>query len=158
MGMYCGVYAAGPAEVKRIQSDPKALGQMLAAAPSMSLEKAWHGLHYLLTGSAWEGEEPLNFLLAGGETLGDADEEDGPPRLLKPDEVRQLDDALQRISDDDLWSRFDAEQMEADEIYPGIWDEDEADLREEYLMYFGQLKSLVHQARDKGQGLVVSIG
>jgi len=25
------------------------------------LEKSWHGIHYLLTGSAWEGDPPLRF-------------------------------------------------------------------------------------------------
>jgi hypothetical protein len=28
------------------------------------LDKSWHGIHYLLTGSAWEGSPPLNFLRA----------------------------------------------------------------------------------------------
>src|SRR5262245_51191373 len=31
-----------------------------------SLDKAWHGIHYLLTGTAWEGVLPLDFLVRGG--------------------------------------------------------------------------------------------
>src|SRR6187401_1556372 len=27
---------------------------------STDLDKAWHGIHYLLTGTAWEGPAPLN--------------------------------------------------------------------------------------------------
>src|SRR5215217_4265180 len=34
-----------------------------------NFEKSWHGLHFLLTGSDWEGEPPLNFLLAGGTEI-----------------------------------------------------------------------------------------
>jgi hypothetical protein len=48
--------------------------------------------------------------------------------------------------------------MEAKDIYPGIWDEDEDELKEEYLMYFGQLKKLVAAAAAQGHGLLVTIG
>ncbi len=34
--------------------------------PEGDFEKSWGGLHYLLTGTAWEGEPPLNFLMGGG--------------------------------------------------------------------------------------------
>src|SRR5829696_7547426 len=37
--------------------------------PLGNFEKSWHGLHFLLTGTAWEGEPPLNFLLAGGREI-----------------------------------------------------------------------------------------
>src|SRR5512145_3257845 len=30
---------------------------------STDLDKAWHGIHYFLTGTAWEGEHPDNFLV-----------------------------------------------------------------------------------------------
>ena len=66
--------------------------------------------------------------------------------------------ALSAVSDDKLWERFDAEQMEQLEVYPGIWDEDEQELKEEYVMYFQQLKDVVAAAVDSGQGLLVSIG
>ncbi len=124
-------------------------------AESVSLEKAWHGLHYLLTGEVWEGEGPLAFLLAGGEHEG-GDEE--APRWFSPEETAEIHRALSSVSDAALWSRFDAEEMEANEIYPGIWDEDEEELKEEYLMYFHQLKQIVSAAAQSRRGLVVSIG
>lgn len=37
------------------------------------LDKAWHGLHFLFTGTAWEGDPPLNFLVSGGREIGDVD-------------------------------------------------------------------------------------
>jgi hypothetical protein len=155
--MYCEVYAVKPADAARL-GDPASAAKVLTDAPSVSLEKAWHGLHYLMTGSAWEGDGPLSFLLQGGEALADEDEEDGPPRLLSPAEVQELDAALTPLTEDALWSRFDPEAMEADDIYPNIWDEAEEDLKEEYLHYFRELKTLVRRAKDDGKGLVVSIG
>jgi len=49
------------------------------------------------------------------------------------------------VSDDELWSHFDSAKMEKEQIYPLIWDEPVADLREEYLSYFRQLKSFIHR-------------
>jgi hypothetical protein len=119
------------------------------------LEKAWHGLHFLLTGDVEEGSGPLAFLLAGGEQL---DGDDEGPRWFSPAETANIHQALSRVSDDALWSRFDAEQMQDLGVYPGIWDEDEADLREEYLGYFHELKGVVAAAAQSGRGLLVTIG
>jgi hypothetical protein len=158
MGMYCQISAASRAEFENY-SEGGAFGgsqQATATASSVSLEKAWHGLHYLLTGEVWEGTGPLGFLLSGGEDQN-GDEESGV-RFFEPRETAQIYKALSAVTDDALWSRFDAGEMEAQEIYPGIWDEDEDELKEEYLMYFAELKKVVHAAATSGQGLVVSIG
>ena len=47
--------------------------------------------------------------------------------------------------------------MEAESIYPGIWDEEEEELREEYLTYFHELKQVVAQAGEGGMGLLVTL-
>src|SRR5262245_58294684 len=158
MGMYLSLHAVRPDDLQALLDDPEAIPDLLGAArrggASLSLEKAWHGLHYLLTGTAWENASPLGFLLQGGEPVGE-DLGYGPARLFRPDAVQQLDAALAQVSDDQLWSRFDPEQMEQEQIYPGTWDEPEADLREEYVGYFQELKRLVGQARAEGQALLV---
>ena len=64
----------------------------------------------LLTGEVWEGSGPLAFLLAGGEQLGDDDE--SGLRWFSPDETNEIHQALDQVSDDQLWSRFDAAEME----------------------------------------------
>ena len=155
MGMYCAIYVASADDLKGVElgeSGPAAT----ATATAVSLEKAWHGLHFLLTGEAWHQEGPLAFLLAGGQQVGD--DEESPYRWFAPEEASEINRALSAVSDDQLWSRFDAEEMEAQDIYPSIWDEDEEDLKEEYLDYFNELKDIVSQAVETGQGLLVSIG
>jgi hypothetical protein len=62
------------------------------------LDKAWHGLHYMLTKSAWEGEEPLNFLLKGGVEVGDIEVGYGPARVFTSEEVHQINAALKPIA------------------------------------------------------------
>jgi len=121
---------------------------------AVSLEKAWHGLHFLLTGTAMEGEQPLNFLLLGGEPIG-ADES---TRRLSPEAVREVQLALSSISDEQLWNRFDSELMTSEGIYPEIWDEPEEDLKQEYLMYFHELKRLIAEAATAGNAVLISIG
>jgi hypothetical protein len=148
MGMYCEVSVGSNGSGGSLSN--------VATASSVSLEKAWHGLHYLLTGEVWEGDGPLAFLLAGGEPLGD--EEESPERWFTPEETADIHRALSGVSDNTLWSRFDAEEMEQQEIYPGIWDEPEDDLKEEYLTYFHELKQVVAAAVQGGQGMTVSIG
>ena len=160
MGMYCQVSVASSADLGRLSEEPDILGGLLqcgtATADRVSLEKAWHGMHYLLTGEIGEGNGPLAYLLAGGEQLGDDDE--SPLRWFSPDETNEIHQALSGVSDDTLWSRFDAAEMEQQQIYPGIWDEPEADLKEEYLSYFHELKQVVAAAAKSRQGLLVSIG
>jgi hypothetical protein len=155
MGMYCEVSIASQEDLGRFSGEGLYESDTLTVQ-SVSLEKAWHGLHYLLTGEVWEGEGELAFLLAGGEPVGEDDE--SPIRWFNPDETRDIHHALSGVTDEQLWSRFDPAKMEKLQIYPGIWDEDESDLKEEYVDYFHELKNLVAAAVQSGQGLLVSIG
>jgi hypothetical protein len=153
MGIYCRVHAVPAADVSRL-FNPRQHSQDPTTTSTISLEKAWHGLHFLLTGQAHGGTAPLSFLVDGGQAVGDPDEWGyGPPRVFTPAEVLALHSALAGISPEQLWSRYDPGQME--EVYPQIWDEPEEELREEYLTYFGTLKELIASAAAKGQAIVV---
>jgi hypothetical protein len=126
---------------------------------STDLDKAWHGIHYLLTGTAWEGEHPHNFLLGGGTEVGTIDVGYGPARVLTAAETREALEALRQIGDADLRARFDPKDMLAREIYPEIWarkPEEEDTLG--YLMeYFETLRGFLDQVVDAGLGVVVYI-
>ena len=150
------VRAVRPAEMQRLEQAEVSSGLERGQTPSVHLEKAWHGLHFLLTGSAGESGVPLGFLLEGGQEVGE-DDGYGAPRLFQPGEVQQINAALAPISDDELWGRFDPELMEAESIYPGIWDEGEEELRDEYLTYFHELKKVVALAGEGEMGLLVTL-
>jgi hypothetical protein len=156
MGMYCDILAVTPQQAGQLADDPSSI-ETIEPARSVNLEKAWHGLHYLLTGDPWGGDPPLDFIATGGEPIGDADLGYGPARLLAAKDVRVLAESLAHISDQELWSRFDADDMNVQEIYPMIWDEPEDDLRDEYLMYFRELKAFVAQAANDGLALVLRL-
>jgi hypothetical protein len=75
------------------------------------LDKAWHGIHYLLTGTAWEGEYPHNFLVNGGTEVGDIEVGYSTARVLTAAETREVLDAMNKVSDEDLKARFDPHDM-----------------------------------------------
>ena len=124
---------------------------------STDLDKAWHGIHYLLTGTAWEGAKPLNFLISGGRPVGDIDVGYGPARVLSASETRAAHEALAQLSEDDLRGRFDPAAMTSKEIYPEIWDRppEEDDTLGYLLEYARTLRGFLAQAVEQGQGLVV---
>jgi hypothetical protein len=123
------------------------------------LEKSWHGIHYLLTGTAWEGGPPLNFLILGGRVVGDIDVGYGPAHALTAAETRSVSDALARLGDEELRGRFDPVAMMKQKIYPEIWDRepDEDDTLEYLMENVGTLREFLAQVVGRNHGLVVYI-
>jgi hypothetical protein len=123
------------------------------------LEKSWHGIHYLLTGTAWEGDPPLNFLVLGGRVVGDIDVGYGPPHALTAAETGSVSDALARVGDEELRGRFDPAAMMKQKIYPEIWDRgpDEDDTLGYLMENVGVLREFLAQVVGRNQGLVVYI-
>jgi hypothetical protein len=160
MGMICEVFAVSAEQIREFAADPDGVHEVLDSLAEsdqcVSLEKSWHGLHYVFTQTAWEGEPPLNFLAAGGEPIGE-DGGFGPCRWLRNDEVRALDAALDGFTQADFDRRFDLRELEANEIYPQIWDEPLEELKEEYGEYLSALKELVKRAARGGEALVIAV-
>ena len=162
MSMICDVYRVSPTDLDRLTRDPDFFGDLTRYdnpdATPCSLEKAWHGLHYLLSGEPWESTGPLACIVAGGSEIPGSDGGYGPARSFTPDETKQINSALSTVTDDQLWSRFDAAAMTSQGVYPGIWDEPEADLKDEYTMYFRDIKQLIADAASQSDGLVIMLG
>ncbi len=161
MSMICQLYALPDRSAREVITDPSRIRELISSldqtGAAVSLEKSWHGLHFALTGSAWDGEPPLNFLATGGEPVGDVDVGYGPARLLMPDQVASLSAALERITDDEFARRFDLGALTKEAIYPQIWDEPLEDLLEEYRGYLGFAKALIAEASRDGQAILIVI-
>jgi uncharacterized protein DUF1877 len=121
------------------------------------IDKAWHGIHYLLTGTEEEGEYPRSFLLAGGRLVGDVDVGYGPARVLSSKETREARDFLNTLADAELRRRFNPADMLARKIYPEIWDRDPAadDTLGYLIEHVRTLRGFLNQTVDNGCGIVV---
>jgi len=144
-----------PEEFTRLQNDAKAaasffgtnledlddpeklLAQMQEQESSdryLDIGKDWHALHFLLTGDGELKPHPLpppplgNVVHGGTETQWSCTY--GHVRSLTPHEVRDVADALGRISVDELRSRFSVATFNAAQIYPhgkrSCWTDEEA--------------------------------
>lgn len=158
MGMYCEVYRVPAATVERLADEAAGLIEIMSDLEgpddAVSLEKSWHGLHFVLTGSADVGSPPLDFLIAGGTRL----DGEGAERLIAPADVRQIAAALAKITEQEFAARFDCAAMDGAGVYPRIWDEPFDGLLDEYFNRFTELKSLVTRAAESNSGLLVTLG
>jgi hypothetical protein len=85
--------------------------------PDGDFEKSWGGLHYLLTGAAWDGEPPLNFLMHGREL--DIRDGDSPVVTHGSAETRRIAEALTALSDGEVRRRANPEAMNDTSIAAG---------------------------------------
>jgi Domain of unknown function (DUF1877) len=93
----------------------------------VSIDKAWHGLHYLLCGAPEPAPGPLGQAVFGGTEIGE-DQGYGPARYFSPAQVAEVAIALQSPGlERELHARFDAAAMTQMGIYPGVWERDDYD-------------------------------
>jgi len=144
------------ARARHTEADP---WQPTSEGEELDLDKSWHGIHFLLTGTAYEGEPPLNFIVRGGVEIGDGEVGTSPPRALSSYEARAVADAIEELPPEELQERFDPERMLEEGIYPDIWDRDPAeDDNLGYLIeHYADLRAFVRRAADRGEGLIVTI-
>jgi hypothetical protein len=123
----------------------------------LDVDKAWHGIHFLLTGTAWKGSFPLKLHRQRRQGGRRRRRRYGPARALMSEDVRRLNAALEPFTSEELKRRFDSEQMTRLQIYPEIWDRDpEEDDSLAYLIeYYTDLRDFVRRTADRGHGLLV---
>jgi hypothetical protein len=118
----------------------------------INLEKAWHGIHFLLTGQAWQLTQGAGEAILGGDPIGETLVYE-PARLLTPDRVRVIADDLGRLDEATFRSRYDPAALTDAEIYPGGWGGSDLD----YLMdHFRDLRSFFLTAADNGEAVLLA--
>ena len=159
MGMTWEAFALSPADLDRVKSDSDFFREVTdyrnSSVPSYSLEKSWHGMHYLLNGDSWAGSPPLDFIIMGGGEVTGSDGGYGPARAFTPGETQAIQQALAAVTNEQFWSQFDPDEMHQQGVYPEIWDEPADELQEEYTMYLEGLQEFLSAAVSNGQGLLV---
>src|SRR5688572_14645884 len=135
---------------------PFALGD--GEGKEIDVDKSWHGMHYLLTGSAEGGTPPLDFLLEGGRIVGDEDIGYGPARVFTAAETRSIAAAVAAISDKELRARYDPSAMDAADVYPSlIWVRDGDEALDYVMEYIAILRGTLAEAVEMKRGLMLTL-
>ena len=163
MSMIGNFRALPDEELQALFTDPSRVEQLVYASffgggsnghDDLEIDKAWHGIHFLLTGTAWGSSLPLGFVVAGGEEVGD-DLGYGPARALRSEDVLKIETALEPLTTEELRRRFDAERMTELEIYPFGWNQDPDGELEYLLEFYAELRAFVRRTAERGHGLLV---
>lgn len=119
-------------------------------------DKLWHGLHFLLTGMQYGGELPAAYLL-DGEPIGQEDVGYGPARAIDAATTVIFSSYLDALSRSEFLDRLAPDRMTALNIYPQIWDEDPADLKEALGEVFDRLRGYCRKCATHGLGMICFI-
>jgi hypothetical protein len=123
----------------------------------VDLDKAWHGIHYLLTGSNDSNGTLASKVIMGGKNIG-PDRGYGPAQLLRPAEVKSIAHLLEETTPDILRARFKPKEMTRARIYPEIiWERDGDEALSYVLDYYKKLVAFYQRAAERGQAVILAI-
>jgi len=89
---------------------------------SLSIDKAWHGIHYLLCGAAEPTSALISTVVMGGTELGDDFSGYGAARYFTIAETAAIASQLNRNTlEAEMTRRYDPAQMTKLGIYPNGW-------------------------------------
>lgn len=162
MGVSAAQMASGQGKDDLLKLLQTKLGQRARPASGqramLSLEKAWHGVHYLLAGSAEPGATLRSQAVLGGVELGEDPEGFsgyGPPRYFRAAQVRKLSEELSRPEmEAEAAARFDSGKMSQLQIYPGWSGEQD---KEWVMDAFRRLRDFYGSAAENGRAVVTSL-
>lgn len=122
----------------------------------LDLDKAWHAVHFSLTGRAWPDGTDLALAIFGGEPFGE-DLGYGPPRLLNAVDVQRVAVALAEKDPPAVAKDVDISRLDHEDIYPGSWSDNEQASREYIAHHLGHLRDFYSQAASKGEAVLLWI-
>lgn len=122
MGMVWVMARASDSDVAALRATPDAIYDFVnseeadAAGRSFDLDKEWHAVHFLLTGSPDVVRGPLGLILGEFEEVG-PDHGYGPAWLIPAEALRAFNDALSMHSDEEWARRYDAAAAISGKVY-----------------------------------------
>ncbi len=123
------------------------------------VDKAWHAIHYTLTGGLWGMTgEPASWLVFGGELVNEEDMGYGPARLMENDVVKLIADALTAWDEAAFREHFHVADMVECHVYPVMDDENEDVFFQYVWENFEALKKWIRETADVGENMIVFLG
>jgi len=158
MGMSFHAIARLPAEVASLVDDPETLIALIHTRGDdvLDLDKAWHGWHWLLTGTVYDTTTVLGQTFLGGSEIGE-DLGYGPARVLSPEEVQSVATALELVDARSVAEAYDPQAMDDAGIYPTVWARDGDEGLRWLLNYLPTLKSFYRNAATSRSAVVLLV-
>ncbi len=159
MGMIIYLRRASVAEIDRFTADPSAVGDFVfeqgdAEAALIEFDKAWHALHFALTGEAYGDGHVLGIIAGNAPRIESAESGLGEFWVISPDRMAEFATALEKIDDRTLASRIDIDAMVTADIYiADAFAEDDANEAAGYILQgVPALRRFAAACRDVGDG------
>ena len=165
MGMIATFKMVSDAEIEGFLANPESVVPFLLSETEettseheeLSIEKAWHAIHFLLCDAPEYGEPPLNFITCGGTEVGE-DISYGPARAYTSNELTELMAVLEPITPEQLRAKYNPAVFMENDIYPQCWDEPIEECMDDFaLFYFKDLKNFFLKAQKAGKGFLTYI-
>ena len=158
--MVWAAVAVEPSNAAKLKDDAQLVEKLLDAPQkgrSAYLDKAWHGIHFLLTNSEGPTSAPESKVIFGGQPVG-TDQGYGPAQLLSPAEVLDIAKLLESYPPEVLASKYDAKAMEAAKIYPVIiWVREGPEALKYVLQFYAQLVAFYKGAAERGEAVLLVV-
>lgn len=154
MGMICYYFKTDGENVQKMRNGNASgvLFQREEEENALCIDKAWHAIHFVLTGNKFGGEEEnfLENLVFGGLPINEEDLGYGPARLIGKETVEQLAEALACWDKSAFREHFHMKSLMENDIYPVMENEDEDGFFTYIWENFAALKDFIQQAAREG--------
>ena len=124
------------------------------------IDKMWDALHFLLTGKS--ASEPIEDNLISEAIVGQfnisGEEIEEFISGTKTDRVKEIAKALQELNFETYIDKFDMSAFSQNDIYPDIWEYEEADkIKDDLRSSFESLKKFYEKMAEQERAVLVSI-
>jgi Domain of unknown function (DUF1877) len=164
MGMTLTLLRVSNTQLQQYQNDSEILYNTVYNDGSdesdamIDIDKAWNGLFYIMTGNniGDNSTHPLTKVLFS-EQFVDAEQDMGygPAHYVSPAQVAELSALLSKTTLEDLIENFDAEKMEAADVYPSIWREE--GIFDYLFSYFKEVQEFYAEAAKSNEAVITFI-
>jgi Domain of unknown function (DUF1877) len=100
----------------------------------IDFDKAWHALHFMLTGSAGGTDSVLSLLINEYEKIGGDGEWDEGFSIIPADRIAAFQAEFSLLPDEELCGRYDPQAMENEQVYMADYFVEEGAEGVEYVM------------------------
>lgn len=125
---------------------------------TISIDKAWHAIHFTLTGCPFGGEDDNIFskLVMSGNVFMEIDGEP-PAMLITANDVKKLSEAMDSLEEQQFREKFNISEMLENNIYPVMDDENEEEFFDYVWANLIELKKFIEEAANERQAVIFYI-